>query len=238
MSPTLPPTVDPRDLDVARRELASLAYIATHDLQEPLRQIAVCADGLLGSGKDLDPECRGFADLIVDATRRMRRLVTAVHRYASITVDANFVQPTDLRDLLHAGRARVAAGGGTLEFRGDLPLVDVDPDQMEQVFEELAKNATQFAHPERALRVLVHGELRGDEAIVRFIDNGRGVPPGGATDVFRPFCSAHPDRTGLGVGLTLVRRIIEEHNGSVVVSSGSEGFEVCFRLPLASASFW
>ncbi|MFY2763444.1 PAS domain S-box protein [Arenimonas sp. MALMAid1274] len=228
------------ELDSRNRELQDFAFIASHDLQEPLRKIRAFSDRLQQRyAAQLPPEARDYLDRSGKAASRMQTLIDDLLAYsrvargnAFVPVDLNALLATVLEDL----EARLESSGGRVQA-GDLPTLDGDASQLRQLFQNLLSNALKFRSRERpplvtldALPVSVDGIPAWE---IRIADNGIGFDPRHADRIFGPFQRLHgrQDYEGTGIGLAIVRRIAERHGGSVT-AEGRPGEGAVFRLVL------
>jgi light-regulated signal transduction histidine kinase (bacteriophytochrome) len=218
------------DLNSRNRELQDFAFIASHDLQEPLRKIRAFSDRLLQRhAAALAPEARDYLDRTGQAAARMQVLIDDLLAYSRVAargkpfarVDLNVVLAAVLEDL----EARLESSGGVIEVAGPLPTLEGDPTQLRQLFQNLLANALKFRAPERAPRVRISAEPApvGDAPGWRLTiaDNGIGFDPKYSERIFGPFQRLHgrQDYEGTGIGLAIVRRIVERHRGTI----GAEG---------------
>lgn len=230
------------DLNARNRELQDFAFIASHDLQEPLRKIRAFADRLQQRHAALlADEARDYLDRTSQAASRMQVLINDLLAYSRVaargkpftqvkldTVLAGVVD--DLEASLEASEGRIMAG--------PLPTLEADATQMRQLFQNLLSNALKFRSPDRPPVVKVSAEpdtgVDGPGWILRFEDNGIGFEPRHAEKVFAPFQRLHPrqDYDGTGIGLAIVRRIVERHRGEIRAEGRpGEGSTFIVRLP-------
>lgn len=230
------------DLDARNRELQDFAFIASHDLQEPLRKIRAFADRLQQRhAASLEPEARDYLDRTTQAAERMQVLINDLLSYSRVAARGKPFSRVRLDKVL-AGvledlEATLEASGGQVEA-GSLPQVDGDPTQLRQVFQNLLSNALKFRAADRPPRVRISAEpvdgVDGRRWILRFIDNGIGFDPQYAEKIFGPFQRLHARQQyqGTGIGLAIVRRIVERHRGTITaVGRPGEGAEFILELP-------
>lgn len=212
--------------------LGELAAGLAHEIRNPLAGIA----GVLNiAGRDLPPSSPS-REVLQEAqreTEHIQRILSDLLDYTRPKAPA--MQLADLNATVQSAaslaRQQILSRPIELAFQPapDLPPLEHDPRQIQQVFVNLLLNAIQ-AIPESG-RVRVSVEAAHGEAIVRVADNGRGIPPEHFEKIFRPFFTTKGQGTGLG--LSLSKRIIEGHGGQIEVASGaSGGTEFAVRLPL------
>lgn len=215
------------DLRIRNRELQDFAYVASHDLQEPLRKIQAFSDRLQSrlSGQLDDSSC-DYLQRMGDAASRMQTLIDDLLAYSRVGTRSVALVPVDLSGelatVLDDLVARVQEAGAHIEA-GSLPTLDADPTQMRQLLQNLVANALKFRAPDRPCRITVSARPLGEAGItterweISVQDNGIGFDPSYAERIFAPFQRLHPRNVypGTGIGLAIVRRIVERHGGTV-----------------------
>jgi signal transduction histidine kinase len=214
----------------------------SHDLRTPLAAIRWSAD-LLHSGAlgPLTPKQRRLTETIQTSSRRLLALVGQIVelgrlRAGRLQLD---VRPTNLRDsiaqALDEVRPLAERGGLRLDVRlsDDLPLVAADTERVQQIVVNLLANAVRFTPPGGKVEVIV--SLEDSEVWVCVADTGVGIPADLVGKIFDPYEQAHRGRGGSGVGLTVVRSLVEAHGGRVwVESEEGRGSRFTFTLPVAA----
>lgn len=235
------------ELARSNQELQQFAYVASHDLQEPLRAIGGFS-GLLARryrGK-LDQEAEEYLDFLTRAATRMQRMIVDLLDYSRLGHEPKPFQPLNLREPLDAALALLQTGIHELnaEFLiGDLPRVQGDAQQLTQLFQNLIGNALKF-HGEAAPMVMIGKHRQNAEWVITVRDNGIGIDPDKATDVFQIFRRLHSQEQypGTGIGLAVCKRIVDRHRGRIWVKANEDGpgSSFCFALPViaeAQAAF-
>lgn len=229
--------------EVNRRKDEFLATLG-HELRNPLAPLLTAAE-IIRVRPEPDPAAGRAREVIARQAERMRRLIDDLLDVARIErgIVSLHIEPFDLREAVQeavrTGQSWAEAREQTvrLTLPDDPVAVDGDPVRMEQVITNLLSNASKFT-PSRG-RIEVSVERSDGAAVVRVADTGKGIPSDMLSRVFELFTQVNPslDRAegGLGVGLTLVKRLTEMHGGTVSVSSAGEdrGTVVEVRLPLS-----
>jgi PAS domain S-box-containing protein len=229
------------DLNNRNRELQDFAFIASHDLQEPLRKIRAFSDRLQERhAAQLAPEARDYLDRTGQAAARMQTLIDDLLAYSRVVARGKPFAQVDLDkvlgEVIEDLEARLESSGGRIE-RGALPTLEADPTQMRQLLQNLLSNALKFRSPERPPVVKVSATpvtLEGAPGWeLRIEDNGIGFEAKYAEKIFGPFQRLHgrQDYEGTGIGLAIVRRIVERHRGTVR-AEGRPGDGAAFILLL------
>lgn len=226
----------------SNQDLEQFAYVASHDLQEPLRKITAFGDLLIKEkAGQLDPDGGDYVHYMVDAARRMRILINDLLTYARVTTRGLPLQPVDLNAILTIVcedlSLVLAESGGRLSI-GPLPQVAADPGQMEQLFQNLLSNSLKYRQPDRAPEIAIAGAAAGGWAEITVTDQGIGFDPKAAEEIFQPFRRLHGrgQYEGTGMGLAICRRIVERHGGSIQAQAEpGRGSVFRVRLPLPDA---
>ena len=216
-----------QELDTRSRELArsnsdleQFAYVASHDLQEPLRKVASFCQLLQRRyAGQLDERADQYIEFASDGAKRMQVLINDLLAFSRVGRQGDAMEPVDLDRLVDRAAENVAGAleesGGTVE-RGDLPRVLGAPALLTTVFQNLLGNSLKF-RGEDPPRVRVDAERDGDRWLLRFRDNGIGIDAEYAERIFVIFQRLHARNTypGTGIGLAMCRKIVEHHDGSM-----------------------
>ncbi len=212
------------ELARSNAELEQFAYVASHDLQEPLRMISSYTQLLEQRYESLlDERAKKYIYYAVDGATRMQRLINDLLTFSRVatrarplaTVDAHAALGQALRNLLAA-----IEESGALVTNDDLPIVYADEPQLVQVFQNLVGNAIKF-RSDAAPLVHVSAERRDERWVFCVRDNGIGIGPQYFERIFVIFQRLHSrqEYPGTGIGLALCKRIVERHNGRIWVES-------------------
>jgi PAS domain S-box-containing protein len=225
------------EIERSNRELEAFAYVASHDLQEPLRIVGSYCE-LLGrryQGR-LDAQADQWIGFACDAARRMQALIQDLLAYSRLGSRAKPPGPTDCSAVLDRAVAnlRVAiAESGALVTRGPLPTLEADGSQLVQVFQNLLGNAIKFRGAEPP-RVHVAARRDGDAWVFSVRDNGIGLKQEHAERIFQMFKRLHPrgKYPGTGIGLAVCKKVVGRHGGRIwVESEPGRGSVFFFTLP-------
>lgn len=232
------------ELEARNRELQEFAYVASHDLQEPLRKVSSFADLVLAEfGDVLGEEGRHYLLRMQNAARRMATLIQDLLAYSRVSTRARGFERVNLNqianEVLNDLQILIEETQGRVEL-DSLPEIDADPLQMRQLFQNLIANALKFHRPDVPPVVEVYGHTETDEeggpiCVLEFKDNGIGFPQQYVDRIFAPFQRLHSreEYQGTGIGLAICRRIAERHNGTITArSTPGEGSVFIVRLPL------
>ncbi|PYP70949.1 MAG: hypothetical protein DMD36_05105 [Gemmatimonadetes bacterium] len=227
------------ELRRSNEELERFAYVASHDLQEPLRTVTSYVQLLARRYRDkLDADAGEFIEFAVQGAMRMQRLIEDLLAFSRVGTRAAALVPTDANAALDAAleNLKAAAGeaGATLT-RGPLPTVLADPVQLGQLFTNLVGNAVKFRGTEPP-RVQIGAERDGTQWVFRVRDNGIGIDPQYFERIFVIFQRLHGrnEYPGTGIGLAVCRKIVERHGGRIWVES-EEGGGATFSFTLSAA---
>ncbi|MBI1318377.1 MAG: hypothetical protein GC168_05415 [Candidatus Hydrogenedens sp.] len=212
----------------ANDELKIFAYVASHDLQEPLRSISGYVQLLLRRYEaQLDEKAVGYIGKSVAATRRMQELIDGLLLYTRIgtrELSPEFVSLNEVLAEVMANLAASAEKSNAVVAVEELPEVLGDRVQLRQLFQNLISNAIKFrseASPEIRVSAVPDGSSGPETVQVRVQDNGIGIDPQFADRVFKVFQRLHArqDYPGTGIGLAICKRIVERHGGELWLES-------------------
>ncbi|MFO0850539.1 MAG: PAS domain S-box protein [Gemmataceae bacterium] len=220
------------ELRRSNQELEKFAYVASHDLQEPLRKVQAFGDRLKTRfGPAIGDEGGDYLDRMLKAAGRMRALINDLLAFSRITTRGQPFERVDLHqvaaDVLSDLEVRVYQTGAAVDL-GPLPTIDADPVQMRQLFQNLIGNALKFHKPGEPPAVTIRGELLpaddpAGEPRVRLTvaDAGIGFDEKYVDRIFQVFQRLHgrDQYEGTGVGLAICRRIAERHRGEITAHS-------------------
>jgi signal transduction histidine kinase len=231
-------------LEQSNRELRDFAFVATHDLQEPLRKIQTFSDRVRAEcGGVLNERSLDFLARVVNAARRMQNLIDALLEYSCVSTKQEPYRKVDLAvvvgEVLEDLSARIIETQGQIDV-GELPVIEAIPTQMRQLFQNLISNALKYHRPGVAPAIQVRDTLRGaggdgEMCAVEVSDNGIGFDEQFLTKIFTPFQRLHGkgEYEGTGIGLAICRKIVERHGGTITArSTTGNGSTFFIALPL------
>ncbi len=230
------------ELRRSNADLEQFAYIASHDLQEPLRMVASYTELLAERYKgQLDERADKYIFYAVDGARRMQRLVADLLAYSRVGSQGKPLRPVAagavLADVLQVLAPRIREAGAELQC-GDLPTVMADEDQLFQLLQNLLGNALKF-RSEAPPRIRIGATLEGGEWHFLVTDNGIGIEPRYSERIFQMFQRLHERGRydGSGIGLSIAKRILERHGGRIWLESALGcGSTFHFTLPAPTPS--
>ena len=230
------------ELARSNKELEQFAYVASHDLQEPLRMVSSYTQLLEQRYRDkLDDDAREFINYAVDGARRMQRLINDLLEFSRVSTRGRRVDPVDANEVLGTVRANLSAAiedAGALVTNEELPTVMADPTQLGQLLQNLIGNAIKF-HGTESPRVHIAASEQAGEWVFAVRDNGIGIDPEYFDRIFVIFQRLHAtaDYPGTGIGLAVCKRIAERHGGRIwVESEPGNGANFFFSIPKSSGA--
>ncbi len=223
----------------ANEELGQFAYVASHDLQEPLRMVSSYLQ-LIERRYDgvLDAEGREFMRYAVDGAARMKRLTNDLLSYSRVTTrgkePALVPAATAFDEALLDLQVAIAESGAQVS-RAELPEVWADPGQLTQLYQNLIGNAVKFHRPGTPPTIHADASAQADDWLFHLRDNGIGIDPQYFERIFGVFQRLHGvgSYPGSGIGLAICRKIVERHGGRIWVEASDEaGTTIAWTLPI------
>jgi len=228
------------ELERSNAELEQFAYVASHDLQEPLRMVASFTQ-LLGRryrGK-LDQDADEFISFAVDGANRMQHLINDLLAYSRVGTRGKPLVPTDCNAVFKQARdnlAKAVEETSTVIYQAPLPVVLGDEVQLLQVFQNLIANAIKFRGPDSP-QIQVTADRQGTDWVFAIRDNGIGIAPEHQERIFSIFQRLHQrsEYPGTGIGLAICKKVVERHGGRIwVESQPGKGSTFYFSIPEAA----
>jgi signal transduction histidine kinase len=225
-----------RNLERSNAELSQFAYIASHDLQEPIRKVAIYADILREYVTAEEPN--NYLKKIITASERMQTLVRDILAYSEVSKQSPIFEPVGLQavveGLLSEFDLRIEQTGAKITCT-DLPVIDAIPLQMVQLFGNLLSNALKYIKPGVAPVITITAAAEATNYHIQVQDNGIGFDQQYAGQIFSIFQRLHrkAQYSGTGIGLALCKKIVENHRGQIfATSSPGEGANFHIILPI------
>jgi signal transduction histidine kinase len=223
-------------------DLEQFAYVASHDLQEPLRKVASFCQLLQRRYADaLDDRARQYIEFAVDGASRMQRLITDLLAFSRVGRMYDSSRPVDLDEVLDQVERSLALTleetGGVVE-RPPLPTVLGDATLLTMLWQNLIGNAMKFRRPDVPPVVQIEVSGSDEEWTFSVRDNGIGIEPEFGEKIFVIFQRLHPREkySGTGIGLAIGKKVVEFHGGSIRLDADyREGAGFVFTLPVAGA---
>jgi PAS domain S-box-containing protein len=226
-------------LIISNKELENFAYVASHDLQEPLRMVSSFMELLSQQYKDkLDEKAQEYIGFAVDGAKRMYDLLTGLLVYSRISkkgksftrVDTNHVLSNVLKNLALI----IKETNSVIKFE-ELPIISADETQIVELFQNLIANAIKFSPS--FPRIFISSRTENDNYVFSIRDEGIGIEEQYFDRIFQIFQKLHPKEqfAGTGIGLSICKRIVERHGGRIWVESElGKGTRFFFTIPLNS----
>ena len=226
-----------QELERANRELEEFAYVASHDLQEPLRMVNIYTQLLLKNFIGDKPEAQQFAGLVRQGVTRMELLIRDLLTYSrSVQKEELPIGTANLSDALTEAlfvfKNRIEENAAVITS-DPLPVVRGDTSQMAHVFQNILSNALKYRKKDVPPEVQISAKLDGDKWVVAVTDNGIGFEPQYAERIFGLFKRLHKEEyPGTGLGLAICQRIVERYGGRMwAESTPRQGSTFYFSLP-------
>ncbi len=232
------------ELERSNAELEEFAYVASHDLREPLRMVASYTELLSRRyAGQLDEDAQEYIRYAVEGAQRMRVLIADLLTLSRVGTHGNEFAPTSVASAIETAvqslQEPIRAAGAEVTWPDDLPTVLADAGQLVQIFQNLVGNAIKF-RAERSPRVRIDVAETEAEWVFSVRDNGIGIEERFFERVFRMFQRLHArdEHEGSGIGLAIVKKAVERHGGRVWIETPADGpgSRFKFTLPRRRAS--
>lgn len=213
-----------KELKRSNKELEQFAYVASHDLQEPLRMVSSFTQLLEKRYKDkLDEDANDFIHFAVDGAKHMQQLINDLLAYSRVTTRGKAFEPVELEDVLDESlfNLKLSIEESDAKITHEpLSSIKADQSQMVQLFQNLIGNAIKF-RGEETPEIHISTEDDVDKWIFQVADNGIGIEPLHNTRIFKVFQRLHERDAypGTGIGLSICQKIVERHGGEIWVKS-------------------
>ena len=214
------------ELERSNQDLERFAFIASHDLQEPLRKIQSFGDRLVDKYQDvLDERGKTYLLRMIESARRNQEMVDDLLIYSRISTSYESSDPVNLnqvvKDVLSILQNQIEITNATINTQ-PLPIIYGNRSQITQLFQHLIDNSLKFKSDDRDPLIQISAENgHSDQTVISFSDNGIGLDKKYSDKIFQPFQRLHGKDIypGSGIGLAICRRIIEQHKGTIEVES-------------------
>ena len=223
------------ELERSNRELQDFAFVASHDLQEPLRKIQAFSDRLISRSDNLDDQEKDYLQRMQSAAGRMQSLIEDLLSYSRVTTQAKPMVACDtgaiLGEVLQDMETTISREHAQIDI-GELPDTFGDATQLRQVLQNLLSNAIKFHAPDRSPEIAVKAEdVSEDQWTLVISDKGIGFDERYAQKLFYPFQRLHQKAgyAGTGIGMAIVKKILDRHGATVTVNS-KPGEGTTFRI--------
>jgi light-regulated signal transduction histidine kinase (bacteriophytochrome) len=212
------------ELEIKNKELEQFAYIASHDLQEPLRTVSNYMQVFEEDYVDqLDGQARKYLQSVNNATKRMSMLIKALLDYSRLGRNGVLVHKnlrTLLDEVLGDLETIIRKSNAQIDI-GEMPVLTVYETEMRQLFQNLITNAIKFTAADVTPHITIDAEQKNNSYVFRVADNGIGIDPVFYERVFEIFQRLHPadEYKGNGIGLAYCKKIVELHRGEIWIKS-------------------
>ncbi|MGE5505548.1 MAG: PAS domain S-box protein [Actinomycetota bacterium] len=227
------------DLKRSNGELEQFAYVASHDLRQPLRMISSYLKMIeTRLGADLTEEMRTFIGFAVSGAKRMDRLILDLLEYSRIGRGRSAFEPVALgevvADALQNLVVEVRDAGAEVAVDCELPVVAGRAMELTRLFQNLVGNAIKYRAPDRSPRIRIECRVEGADCLVRVVDNGMGIQPDDRDRAFQVFQRLVPRDhcEGTGIGLAVCKKIVELHGGRIWIEPAADGGGTVFAFTL------
>lgn len=228
-----------QDLERSNAELKKFAYVASHDLQEPLNQVANYVQLLeMRYDEVLDQDAKDFINFAVNGVSLMQTLIDDVLAYSKVDARGIECESVEVKEAIERAianvRSRIGATHAEITW-DDMPVVMADPTQLMQLFQNLISNGIKFRSPDTVPQIHVGVERQDDVWLFTVQDNGIGLDVQFADRIFVIFQRLHTrdEYDGSGIGLAICKKIVEGHRGQIWVESElGQGTTFYFTLPV------
>nr|WP_256674823.1 PAS domain S-box protein [Pseudomonas sp. ALS1131] len=226
------------ELERSNRELEEFAFVASHDLQEPLRKIQAFSERLVKRSDNLDDEGRDYLQRMTSAAARMQALIIDLLDYSRVNTRGQPLQQLELDELLDEVlqdlETALEQSGAQIQ-RAPLPPVRGDASQLRRVLQNLLSNALKFRQAGQQPLIRIYAEQQtGNSWVLCIADNGIGFDEKYLDRIFNPFQRLHGREAyaGTGIGLAIVKKIVERHGASITAKSApGVGSTFCITFP-------
>lgn len=229
---------DEEEIKRSNAELQQFAYVASHDLQEPLRMVTSYL-GLLEKkyGNELSPQAKEFIGFAVDGSMRMKELIDDLLEYSRIDsgpIDLNEVDMNEVATVVEEDLHASIEETGSMIIINHLPTIRADNTQMKQLLANLVSNAIKF-HGDSRPKIEISAVTYENEFVFSVEDNGIGIDPKYADKLFKMFSRLHArdEYPGTGIGLAICKKIVDRHGGKIwFESEPGKGTTFYFTVPV------
>ncbi len=224
-----------RELEAVNKDLMNFAHITSHDLKSPLRAINTLANWILMDRENkLTSEAKKHMQLLIDRSERMHRLIEAIFEYINIVNFQAEKVKIDMNKMLQNIIHKISVPQNfSIQIDEKLPTIFFERTRIEQIFENLLENSIRFMDKKEG-KIIIKGQDKGSMWEFSVTDNGPGIEEKYFDKVFQIFQTLDPieDNDGTGIGLALVKKIIDKYNGKIWLRSKPEaGLSVIFTIP-------
>lgn len=226
-----------KELEQSNTELEQFAYVASHDMKEPLRMVSSYLELLERRyGDQLDEDAQEFIEFAVEGSERMREMINGLLAYSRVGRQMRDFERVDMNDILETAQSNLRIAieeSDAVVEADDLPTLRCDAGQLTQLFQNLVANAIKYTDDDTDPRISITVGRDEDEWVFAVADNGIGIPEDRQGSVFEIFSGEGAQKgTGSGIGLAICEKIVGHHGGRIWVDSAvGEGSTFSFTIP-------
>lgn len=229
------------ELNRSNEDLLEFAHVVSHDLKEPVRKIKIFNELLKNELEPVLPEKgKRYIEKVQSASDRIFMMIDGILNYSAMNALGNPIESVNLNVILESITADLEL---VIEQKkaslliGTLPVIEGSPILIHQLFYNLINNSLKFSKQDVPPKIEISGAVSGNEIVISVQDNGIGIDPRHTTEVFNAFKRLHPKEKyeGTGLGLSLCRKIVQRHHGSIEIVGSSaqlDGTVIKITLPL------
>lgn len=227
-----------QELKQANDGLRQFAYVASHDLQEPLRKIRQFSEILVNTyTQELDGEGKYFLTVVSDAATRMSSLIRDLLKYSETSYNDFEHKEIDLSELISSVMLSIDELAKSADCKvsyNKLPRVTGEPTMIEQLFSNLISNGIKYKHPERPSHLKISSKQTKNQTIITVSDNGIGIEEDQLNRIFEPFTRLKNagEVVGTGIGLAICKSVCDRHGWNIEArSTVNEGTKFLIKIP-------
>ncbi len=232
------------ELKRSNRDLEQFAYIASHDLQEPLRKVTAFSERLKAKYYDvIDETGKEYINRMSSAAERMQKMINDLLTFSRVSTKASPFSTVELdkifENVLSDLELMIEKKKAKININGSFPIIEADENQLNQLFSNLISNAIKYQPSDNIPEIIIFHSLKDDNIEITIQDNGIGIDLQYKDLIFQPFQRLHGkgEYEGSGIGLAICKKIIDRHKGIIdIESEAGKGSKFIIKLPIKQNS--